>query len=97
MSLELTLITIGIIHRLLESLPIQKWKQVDAHPSISGAVDIKFHICWIEVDDLTGWLVELVVALWESVATLLGENGKELLEGLCWLSLFEGDVKSVTP
>ena len=91
MSLKLTFIAIGVIHCLLKSLPIQEWKQVDTHPSISGSIDIKLHIGWIEVNDLTGWLVELMVALWEGMATLLREYSEELLERLRWFSFLKSD------
>jgi hypothetical protein len=95
MRLELALIAISVIHRLFEPLSVQEWKEVNTHPGIPRTIHVKLHICWIEVNDLTCWLIQLVVAAWQRMRTLLWEDGEQLLEWLRWLSLLEDDLQLV--
>lgn len=95
MSTEIFLAIVCLYHGLLESFTIKEWEQIDTHPSVSGTIDIKTNITWVKVDNLTFRLIELPIALWNSMRTLNWENRQELLEGLRWFTFLEFNFEHV--
>ena len=69
------MISVSLGHGLKKSLLVDKWKQIDTHPSISCSVYVKFELDWVEVNDLGSGFVEKVsVASWDCMSRLLWQD-----------------------